>query len=275
MVPATLRDGFFFESGAARLYGYFHPALGDARRVACVLVQPFMEERKDAHASLRELACSLAARRVPALRFDLYGTGDSEGDWSDATLAAWLDNIHDAVALVRAEAGASEVVLAGLRFGATLAALAAPHAGVERVALVQPVVRGEEYVREMLLAHLTAEMVLHRKVGTTRETLLAELDAGRSVNLFGYHLTPAQAAAIRAVDLSRALAESTLRALVVEVCRTETARQSPDVKAVVAALGPRGHHLRVVEPWSLVAEGKVQVTRAENVNRAIAGWLEE
>lgn len=268
------RDGFFFTSASARLYAFLHAPPGPARPLGCVVVHPFMEERQDSHGVLRDLAVRLAGQGFPALRFDLYGCGDSEGEWEEATVARWRGDVVAAAGALRAEAGVEEVALVGLRFGATLAALSAEAAGARRVAMVQPVVRGDAYVMELLLAHLSAEMVLHRRVGTTREALAAELEAGRSVNLFGYHLTGAQYRELRSVDLTRAATEGAYSALLVEVARTKTARENADLKALAAALGSRATVVRAVEPQPLHTEGKVQVTRADEVCRAILAWLE-
>lgn len=270
----ALRDGFFFNADGARLYGFMHPARTHARPTACVIVHPFMEERQDAHAVLRALAVALAARGYPTLRFDLYGCGDSEGDWQGASLSRWRADVVAAAELLRREFRPAEVALLGLRFGATLAGLTAEAAGASRVCLAQPVVRGADYADELLLAHLAAEMVLHRKAGTTREALAARLAAGDTVNLFGYRLTGALDRELRAIDLARAMASGTARALVVEVARSATARESAEVKALAAALGQRAVVRRVVEPQSLVAEGKRQVARADEVNREILAWME-
>ncbi len=270
----ALRDGFFFDADGARLYGFMHPARTPARPTACVVVHPFMEERQDAHAVLRSLAVALAARGYPTLRFDLYGCGDSEGDWQGASLARWRADVVAAAELLRREFRPAEVALLGLRFGATVAGLAAEAAGASRVCLAQPVVRGADYADELLLAHLAAEMVLHRKAGTTREALAARLAAGETVNLFGYRLTGALDQELRAVDLAREMATGAARALVLEVARSTTARESAEVKALAAALGPRAVVRRVVEPNPLFAEGKRQVARADEVNREILSWME-
>jgi len=273
-VSEALRDGFFFDAAGARLYGFMHPARAPAKPVACVVVHPFMEERQDAHAVLRSLAVALAARGHATLRFDLYGCGDSEGDWRGASLARWCGDVAAAADLLRREAKPAEVALVGLRFGATIAGLAAERAGASRVCLAQPVVDGAEYADELLLAHLAAEMVLHRKAGTTREALAARLAAGETVDLFGYDLTGALDREIREVDLARALAGVEVRALVVEVARSATARESREVKALAAALGERATVRRVVEPQTLYAEGKRQVARADELNREILAWME-
>ncbi len=270
----TLRDGFFFDANGQRLYGFMHPARAPARPVACALIHPFMEERQDAHAVLRTLAVALASRGFPTLRFDLYGCGDSEGDWGGASLARWCDDIAAATDVLRRETGAPEVALIGLRFGATLAALAAERVGASRLCLAQPVVRGGEYADELLLAHLAAEMVLHRRAGTTREALAARLAAGDTINLFGYHLTGALDREIRGVDLAHTLSDTGARTLVIEVARSETARESAEVKALAVALGAHATVRRVIEPHTLYAEGKRQVTRADALNHEILSWME-
>ena len=266
--------GFFFDSGGARLYGYLHGAVEPARDTAVVLVHAFMEERQDSHAVVRDLAARLAERGFAALRFDLYGCGDSEGDWSDGTLERWRDDVCAAARWLREATGVARVVLVGFRFGAALAGLAARSLDVAGVALVQPVVRGEAYVMEILLANLAAEMVLNRRVGITREGLIAQLEAGGAVNLFGYHLTSAQYRGIRGIDLARDLAGDGPPTLVVDVARTPTAREPREHLNLVAALGERGVATRAVEPYALFNEGKVHVARADEVCRAVLAWME-
>lgn len=271
---APLRDGFFFDASGAQLYGFMHPAQGAPRPVACLIVHPFMEERQDAHAVLRSLAVDLAAHGYPTLRFDLYGCGDSEGDWEGASLSRWRDDITAAASLLRREAPQAALVLLGLRFGATLAALTADAANASRLCMVQPIVDGAAYADELLLAHLAAEMVLHRKAGTTREALAARLAAGETINLFGYPFTSTLDRELRAIDLSRTMPERVARVLLVDVARSATARESEGIKRLVAALGERATFRRVIEAQSLYTEGKQQVTRADAVTRTIVDWLE-
>lgn len=265
--------GAFFVAGDARLYGFLHPAAGDARE-AVVLVHPFMEERQDAHPYLRDLATRIAAGGRAALRFDLRGCGDSSGEWEDATIAAWLDDIAHACAHAKASAGVDRVVLAGLRFGATLAAMAAERAGADRVALIQPVTKGEGYFMEVLRAHLAAEMALHGKAGITRDALVERLRGGDRVNIFGYQLTPAQYDEMRRIELAPTLAAYAGDVLLVDVLRTATSRGSSDLAAIATSLGARCTLARTVEPQPLYVEGKLHITRAQEVERAVLAWLD-
>lgn len=271
--------GEFFPSGSRRLYGFLHePRATDAplavAPAAVVFVHPFMEERQDAHPFLRSLAAQVAGRGLWAMRFDLHGCGDSEGEWEDATIASWLGDVRAACAFARAQSGVDRVVLCGLRFGATLAAMAGALEGPAPLALLQPVVKGANYGMDVLRAYLAGEMVLTKKAGVTREALIERLRAGETVNVFGYHLTAAQFDDIRNIDLSTVLAGYPARSLVVDVVKTPTARASNELAALATTLGPGATLARAVEPQPLHVEGKVHLTRAEQVELALLGWLE-
>ncbi len=270
-------EGFFFNSRGHGLYGFLEtpPALGlRGRTDGAVIVHPFMEERQDAHSVLGDIARRLAATGRPALRFDLYGHGDSAGDWRDATVEGWLDDIATAVDELRVRTGVTRVGLYGLRFGATLAALAARALAPERLVLWQPVVRGDAYVMELLRAHLSAEMVLHKRVGVSREALIQGLERGDDINLFGYRLSLAQYRGVSAVDLTLDLKGYAGRTLLVDVVRMATARENLDTLALAEAIGASATVTKVVETQSLYAEGKVLYTRADNLVAETLAWLE-
>lgn len=270
-----MSGGFFFESGPRRLYGFRYDPAADAARQdeAVVLVHPFMEERQDSHPVFRNLAMDLARKGFPALRFDLYGHGDSEGEWPAATVDAWLDDIANAVAWVKREQGVTRVALMGLRFGATLAALAARTLSPEHLILWQPIVKGAAYGTDLLRANIAAEMVLHKRAGVSREVLIERLGKGENINLFGYEFSPAQYNALQTIDLLDALKGYAGKTLVVDVVRVATGRETPDFKALVAAIGETAKLEKVVETQSLFTEGKVHYTRAEGATAATLGFL--
>ena len=266
----------FIDGGAQRLFSVLHEAVegAGAPSVGVVLVHPFMEERQDAHPFLRDLAVRLAAQGFPALRVDLSGCGDSEGDWSEATVAGWLGDVAASARYLRRAAGVREVVLLGMRYGAALAVAAAEAAEAKGVALVAPVLRGREYVLDVLRAYIAAEMVLNKKAGVSRDVLMARLDEGESVNLFGYAFTRAQRDGMLGLDALGALKGFAGPALVVDVARTEAAREATELAAVRSCLGPRATVVRAVEPQPLHVEGKVHLVRADNVAAEVLRWME-
>ena len=129
------------------LFGWFSPGIG---RRGVILCGATGFEQLSAHRAWRELAGRIAATGCATLRFDYPGEGDS-ADTGAGTLAAWLDAIGKAVRFLRQEAEVTEVVLVGLRLGATLAAVAAQEGGIDRLVLLAPFRTGRAYLREMKL----------------------------------------------------------------------------------------------------------------------------
>jgi pimeloyl-ACP methyl ester carboxylesterase len=147
--PAIARaEGVFFGHGSRPRFGWVHrPAI--ANGVGLVIVPPFGYEAICAHRALRHLASAAAKAGVVAVRFDLDGTGDSAGDDLDpGRLDAWLASISDACDLARAH-GATRLVLAGVRLGATLATLAAAtRSDIVGLVAIAAVPSGKALVRE-------------------------------------------------------------------------------------------------------------------------------
>jgi pimeloyl-ACP methyl ester carboxylesterase len=113
-------------------------------------VPPFGREDICAHRTLRHLAEDAACAGFIALRFDLDGTGDSAGDDTDPDrIESWVASIQDACELVRGN-GTRQLVMIGVRLGATLAALAAQRRGdVATLVAFNAVVSGKTYLREL------------------------------------------------------------------------------------------------------------------------------
>jgi uncharacterized protein len=126
-----------------------------ARSAAVLLCNPFGEEAARAHRAYRVMARRLEDAGYAAMRFDYAGTGDSSGNLADYGVDAWVEDIEAAADELRRESGVSRIVLVGLRFGATLAALCAQRGRLRgaHVVLWDPVVDGAQYLRELRRAH--------------------------------------------------------------------------------------------------------------------------
>ena len=125
-----------------------HAPAGEVRGVA-VLVPPFAEEKKAAQRALVEMARALAAGGMTVLSFDLRGTGDSGGEFGEADMTTWRDDVRAVLAHGRALAAGKPLSLIGVRFGATLAWLAAQDdAEVHNLVLWEPITSGATYMRQ-------------------------------------------------------------------------------------------------------------------------------
>lgn len=114
----------WFGPDDAPLFGVFHAPADRRVRGVVVLCPPIGLEMPIAYRTLRILADRLACAGIGVLRFTYAATGDSGGGSADPDrVERWLASVGHAVAYVRA-AGATRVVVAGMRLGATLAAVA-------------------------------------------------------------------------------------------------------------------------------------------------------
>ena len=175
-------------------FGWLHASDAVPQRDTAVLFcQGLMKDAMTAYVSARRLADLLAAQGLPTLRFDYPGTGDScdpDFDRDGGHWAAWLRSIDQAADWLRATTGARRVVLCGFRIGATLAALAAARrSDVAGLVLIDPVVEGRGYVRQL---GLEAQLLYGRAPAKDEDLQLHELK-----------LPPATVADIAAVDLRR------------------------------------------------------------------------
>ncbi len=191
---ALVREPMYFSVRGDPVFAWYHaPADGAATDLAVVLCPPLGAEYVITHRALRHLADRYAAAGIPALRLDYHGTGDSAGcDEDPQRLAAWIESITQAVAQLRASSGCERIALAGLRMGATLAALAAAETPVELLLLWGACASGRNYLREMKLLEQSIE-----------EGLRAPVLAPDDIEAAGQVLSAETCAALRAIDLKK------------------------------------------------------------------------
>lgn len=157
-------EGFFFGDAQA-LYGAYHAPDGAAQGVesAVLVCQGMGHEYMRLHRTLWQFAELAARRNVHVMRFDYHGTGDSQGRVDTPRWSRWLDDVRVALAELRSRSGLSRVSVMGVRVGGLLAAEATrSEAGVEQLILLDPVVDGRLYMRELLDLHIAYERERNR-----------------------------------------------------------------------------------------------------------------
>lgn len=160
---------------------------GTAGEMGCLFVPPFAEEMNKSRRTAALLGQSLAVQGSPTLIPDLWGTGDSGGDFVDARWEIWRADLQAAACLL-GDLGAQWIGIVALRFGALLAvdvlqSLALP---VERLVLWQPVVSGSQHLTQFLRLRVAA--ALTEGGGATVRAIRDELDREGSVEVGGYEL---------------------------------------------------------------------------------------
>lgn len=170
-----------------------------------VFCAPFAEEMNKTRRTVRLAATAFARAGHDVLILDLFGTGDSAGEFADATWDGWLDDLHCAAQWLREEHKLEHLVFWGLRTGAALAVAAAQASAGERLLLWQPVVKGKTFVTSFLRMRVVADSMGKDSAdgGPSTDDLRTLLHGGQRVEVGGYALTGPMCAAIDGIDLTK------------------------------------------------------------------------
>lgn len=199
-------EAFFVPMAGGERLCVFHAPIQPARG-AVLFVHPFAEEMNLSRRMVAMQARALAAAGYAVLQVDLFGCGDSVGDFGDATWSGWIDDVLAAVSWLRARVDAPPW-LWGLRAGCLLATQAAAKTDSACNFLFwQPVLSGETHWRQFLRIRTAAEAI-----GGERENVA---DDSQPVEVAGYRVAPALAAGLRQARLD--LPANSGRVVVVEI----------------------------------------------------------
>jgi exosortase A-associated hydrolase 2 len=247
-------EAFFLAAGRGERFCVFHPALGTPLG-SVLYLHPFAEEMNKSRRMAALQARAFAARGYNVLQIDLFGCGDSSGDFGDARWDLWKEDVGVAVDWLGAHADVP-IHLWGLRLGGLLALDYSRHSGESFAGLLlwQPVASGAQYMTQFLRLRLSSEMLSGAAVGAGSEQLRAQLAQGSALEVAGYELAPELAAAIERLDLA-ALPLRNVPARWFEV--SAEGRPSPALRRAALAWGAAGaevevHAVRGEPFWSTV-----------------------
>ncbi len=256
-----LPQAFFLETSRGRRFCLFHQVPnGHTTHGALIYIHPFADEMNLSRRMAAAQARAFASAGYAVLLIDLYGCGDSDGDFESATWDIWRDDVVQAQAWLATRAGHVAMWLWGLRAGCLLAAeVATLHAALPtRLLLWQPVVSGRQHLNQLLRLSLVSDMARGVRALNT-EQLAQKLALGDSVEVGGYSISP-----LLAVGLARATLEGLPAGLEVACIEVQNAAAngfSPAITAQLARWQASGCHVNpaVVEgaPFWQVAESSV------------------
>ncbi|MGK5080808.1 hydrolase 2, exosortase A system-associated [Janthinobacterium sp. HLX7-2] len=197
---------FFLPASGGQRYCLLHlPPPGQSARGGIVYLHPLAEElNKSRHVAAAQ-ARAFAAAGYSVLQIDLYGCGDSSGDFGEARWDIWHNDLHLACAWL-AQRVDGPLTLWGLRLGALLALDFASRAPlpVARLLLWQPELDGRRCIDRFLRLRLAARLLASAEAQAPGDAR-AELAQGSPVEVAGYLLAPALAQAIDAVSAAALL----------------------------------------------------------------------
>jgi len=197
-------DAFFMKGARGDCFCLFHrPAGGTAARGGLLYIHPFAEEMNLSRRMAAAQARVFASAGYAVLQIDLYGCGDSAGDFGEASWDIWCADVMLAQDWLVARV-TGPVWLWGLRSGGLLAAEAARQCpAAAQLLLWQPVVSGQQHLNQFLRLRLAANMTRGVKAIST-DGLAQALLRGESVEVAGYRLSP---------QLAHGLSQATLDGL--------------------------------------------------------------
>ncbi|MES2317120.1 MAG: hydrolase 2, exosortase A system-associated [Pseudomonadota bacterium] len=194
LLSAPRVEPFFFDADPGTRFSLYHaPAPQQASRGAILYIHPFAEELNRTRRMASLQARRFAAMGYAVLQIDLFGCGDSCGDFNAARWDIWKRDLGTARAWL-AERCAGPMHVWGLRLGGLLALDYAASSGVDGIILWQPFLHGRTCINQFLRQGLTADPAGPH----TSAALRAELLARGMLEVGGYELAAPLAHAIDA-----------------------------------------------------------------------------
>jgi exosortase A-associated hydrolase 2 len=198
VVKAAVIEPFFLETPRGRLFAiYHHPVVSNKVHGQILCVPPFNEEMNRCRSMITLQAQALAKIGFGTLLIDLYGTGDSDGEYGEARWSLWLQNLYAAKSWLDMQPGGCQVFW-GIRLGAILASELHANAATPSISLVlwQPVTDGKTHLTQFFRVRIAAQMDRISLPKETTASMREQLKVGRAVEVAGYEIHPELATSI-------------------------------------------------------------------------------
>lgn len=194
-------EPLFLKLGSGERFCLYHGPRADRKcRGALIYVHPFGDEMNKSRRMAAIQARAFAATGLGVLQIDLFGCGDSSGEFVDARWNIWKQDLAAAGSWLEKRI-AVPISLWGLRLGALLALDFSKDwtSSIEKIILWQPVTNGELFLTQFLRLRLANEMLAGDKStpkNSGTDAMRGALANGETLEVAGYELAPDLAAAI-------------------------------------------------------------------------------
>ena len=226
LLSAPRVEPFFFDADPGTRFSLYHaPAPQVPARGAILYVHPFAEELNRTRRMASLQAHRFAAMGYAVLQIDLFGCGDSCGDFNAARWELWKRDLGTARAWL-AERSTGPMHVWGLRLGGLLALDYAAGSHVDGIILWQPFLHGRTCINQFLRQALGPDPDSPRTTAALRTALI-----GRGMlEVDGYEL---------AAPLAQAIDACTAADLVLPACPVHWFAVGAPAPARVAASAAR------------------------------------
>ena len=202
--PTPSPVSFYLPSQAGNLFAmYYGPNEAGGEGYDLLYVHPFAGEMAASRNVIAAVSRYLADAGVGVLTLDLFGCGDSSGDFREARWEIWRNDLASAVRWLRQQ-GRDRIGLLGLRLGALLAMDFAAHSGesYDRIVLWQPVLNGETMLTQFFRMNLDQIGDGRDGIQLTQPECRKSLLPAKIVEVAGYELSSELIHAIDKLNLS-------------------------------------------------------------------------
>ncbi len=185
-------ESFFLKTESGDRFCLYHvPHPNKECHGVFIYVHPFGDEMNKSRRMVALQARAFAAMGFGVLQMDLFGCGDSNGEFGNARWDIWKQDLEIARSWLENRATAP-VSLWGLRLGALLAMDFARSSAkiIDKIILWQPVISGELFLTQFLRMRLANEMFADGPEKTTgTQAMRSSLAVGERLVVAGYELT--------------------------------------------------------------------------------------
>jgi exosortase A-associated hydrolase 1/exosortase A-associated hydrolase 2 len=197
-----------------------------------IYLPAFAEEMNKSRSMVRAQAAAFVKAGATVIVPDLFGTGDSEGDFGDANWEVWKQDIRYLVSNAQRQ-GAKKVTLWGLRAGALMALdlMDEGLVGVSQLILWQPVHSGEQMLTQFLRLRMAAGMMIGEQESVAQ--LRARLNAGEVLEVAGYDVAPSMLSQLDQVSLKKMALKPPLKINWLEIVASEGRSLLPVSKKLI------------------------------------------
>ncbi len=260
---------FFLETSLGRRYCIHHMPPPDKECYGTfIYLHPFAEEMNKSRRMAALQARAFSNIGYGVLQIDLFGCGDSSGEFKEARWNIWRQDINDAINWLNKNTTAP-ISLWGLRIGALLALDFKKNSNcgshIENIIMWQPVLNGKIFLNQFLRLQL-ANIFLSGKIKDKNNTNSPRdlLSAGSTIEVGGYELAPELAAAFDKLEMIK-LITTAKNIIWFDISTDANNSISPTKLKIKEALEKKTHHLHFQTVPCLPFWATQEITECSNL----------